>query len=269
MSKGTLVKSALTVFGAVLLSTLGIFASDSLRGIDFNLAQLGGSGSGACPAGMVALKVDGEVLCADAYEASPSAKCPNQSPRSVLQSEQNMNAENCYAASVKGAQPWSFISLPQAQRACAAAGKRLPTSDEWYHIALGTDPTLCVTKGDTPRGTGDAQCISTIGAFDLIGNVWEWVDESVVGYSYHERAIPEEGYVASVDASGIAITSSQEPDQLYGEDYFWSKPEGVYGMIRGGYYGSGNDAGLYAANVSVETSFATQGVGFRCVEDVL
>ena len=39
-------------------------------------------------------------------------------------------------------------------------------------------------------------------------------------------------------------------------------------MIRGGFYGSEDDAGLYTANTSVETSFASQGVGFRCVEDI-
>ena len=79
--------------------------------------------------------------------------------------------------------------------------------------------------------------------------------------------LPEEGYVTSVDAQGLAITSATTPDDMYGRDYVWSKTEGVFGMIRGGFYGSNQDAGLYTVNASVQTNFATQGVGFRCVKD--
>jgi hypothetical protein len=40
-------------------------------------------------------------------------------------------------------------------------------------------------------------------------------------------------------------------------------------MIRGGFYSSGEDAGLYTINASIPTSFATQGIGFRCVQDLI
>ncbi len=263
------VKGIATVFGAILLSTLGIFASDSLRGVDLQLGSLSGSQkNGICNEGSAPLRVDGATICVDLYEASPSRDCPHQELSNMLHSEQNVSTENCYATSVSGAVPWNFVSLPLAQRACSSAGKRLPTSKEWYQIALGTNPDTCTIEGSDPKGTGNTSCIATSGAYDAIGNVWEWVNESVVGNSFDSRKLPQEGYVDSVDAQGIAITVADSPDDLYGKDYFWSKEEGVFGMIRGGFYGSRQDAGLYTINAAVSTSFASKGVGFRCVEDV-
>lgn len=267
--KSKLLKGTLTVFGAVTLSTLGIFASDALQGIDSTLNLAGLPGSGACPQGMTPLKGGSGIICADIYEASPSVDCPHARPSNVHESERNASNNDCYAASVPDATPWTYISLPQAQRMCAGAGKRIPTSDEWYRIALGTDPSLCTTESDAPKNTGTGACKSGVGAHDLVGNVWEWVDETVTDSTFDGRALPREGYVTSVDASGVAITSGEVEDELYGADYFWSETTGVFGMIRGGFYGSESDAGLYTVNASVPTSFASQGVGFRCVKDVL
>ena len=263
-------KGVATVVGAIVLSTLGIFAADSLQGIDGSIKNFAGAGkAGVCNEGMTPMKVDSGVLCVDMYEASPSDVCPHKELTNVVQSEQNTNTPDCYAASVKEAIPWNYISLPQAQRMCANTGKRLPTSEEWYHIALGTNADACTVQGSTLRSTGNEACISSIGAYDVVGNVWEWVDESVIGNTLDGRTLPKEGYVTSVDADGIAITSGEVADDLYGKDYFWSKEEGVFGMIRGGFYGSNQDAGLYTTNASVPTTFATQGVGFRCVQDIL
>lgn len=268
--RGKLLKGGLTVLVASLLSTLGIFASDALQGIDSGLKNLANvHTAGTCPQGMVPMKGRESVLCVDVYEASAAASCPNAHPQNILESEKNANTKECYAASVPAVTPWTFVSLPQAQRMCAGAGKRLPTGEEWYQIALGTDPASCVVSASGPQNSGTDGCLSSVGVHDAIGNVWEWVDETVEGNEWNGRALPETGYVASVDASGIAITADAVPQELYGSDYFWSKQEGVFGMLRGGFFGSENDAGLYTVNASVPTDFASQGVGFRCVEDVL
>ncbi len=264
------VKGTLTVVGAVVFSTLGIFASDALRGITPGIGNIAGvGGSGGCQTGSVPLKTDAGIICADLYEASAAKNCPYAKPGSAIETERNATAPDCYAASVPGAEPWTNISLPQAQRMCSGAGKRLPTAEEWYRIALGTHAERCAIKTGGATKTGNGECVSDIGAYDAVGNVWEWVDETVVDGVYGERPLPPEGYVTSVDADGIAITSGAESDELYGNDYVWTKPEGTLGMIRGGFYNSDTDAGLYTMNASVPTSFATQGIGFRCVEDIL
>lgn len=262
------IKGALTVFGAVALSTVGIFASDSLQGIDGGIGQIAGVGkAGICMEGAVPVTVDGRIICVDIYEASPSEQCQHKTPVNVVQSEENTSNSECYGASVPGVTPWNFVTLAQAQRICAGSGKRLPTSEEWYQSALGTNSDTCTIHNSSIGSTGNETCISTAGAHDMVGNVWEWVNEEVIGNTYNGRPLPQEGYVTSVDAQGIAITSGSAPDDMYGKDYLWSKTEGVFGMIRGGYYGSNQDAGLYTANASVPTNFATQGVGFRCVKD--
>lgn len=262
------VKGGLTVFGAVILSTLSIFAADTFQGIDSGFSNLAGiKNSEGCQNGSVPLKGESGMICVDIYEASPSEACPHKQLSNAVQSEQNASTKDCYAVSVQSANPWTYVSLPQAQRLCSAAGKRLPTSDEWYKIALGTSPDSCVINSGTVSLTGNEKCVSQIGALDVVGNVWEWVDENVVGNTIDGRTLPSEGYVTSVDAKGVSITSGESADELYGSDYFWSKEEGVFGMIRGGFYGSNKDAGLYTVNASVLTSFASQGVGFRCVED--
>jgi formylglycine-generating enzyme required for sulfatase activity len=111
--------------------------------------------------------------------------------------------------------------------------------------------------------------VSAIGAYDSIGNVWEWVDAQVIDAAYDGRTLPETGYVVSVDMHGVALQTQEVGDELHGKDYFWSSTSGVFGIIRGGFYGSGDDAGLYAVNASVPTTFAAQGVGFRCVRDIM
>lgn len=256
------------LIGALIITALGIDAADTLRGESGTLLSqvIRTQERSACPRGMQQVDTILTVTCIDQYEASPSPDCTHQEPRSGLQSEQNMGTDGCYAESKAAATPWTYISLTQAQRACAQAGKRLPTADEWYRLALGTNAAACIIDAQAAGKTGTEACISAAGAYDAIGNVWEWVDAQVTNNTYNDRTLPESGHVSSVDADGVAITTSLDPDVLYGDDYFWSKEDGVSGMIRGGFYGSGGDAGLYALNASVAMQFAAQGVGFRCVK---
>jgi len=87
--------------------------------------------------------------------------------------------------SIPSVAPAAFVTWFQAQEACANSNKRLPTSAEWQIAASGTpDPgpdngtTDCNTaSGALPR-TGDrASCVSSRGAFDMVGGVAEWVSE--------------------------------------------------------------------------------------------
>ncbi len=258
---------------ALVLSTLGISASDTLQGVSGSLVSLAlqsGKTTG-CPANTVLLVAEGREMCVDVYEASVGDTCPHKDPKNLQDTEKNLALASCSPVSKKDAVPWRFVNLSQAQRACAAAGKRLLGSEEWYRSALGTptDQKSCyLGKNEAVQLAGVAiACVSSVGAYDMIGNVWEWVDAQVTNGMYQDRALPQGGYVTGVDADGVPVSTGEQGDELYGEDYLWEDEEGVRGVLRGGFYGSGSDGGVYAVNASMDLGFGSAGIGFRCVTD--
>ena len=64
----------------------------------------------------------------------------------------------------------------------------------------------------------------------------------------------------------MATMVSDTPLDLFEKDYFWSHSDGAFGIIRGGYYDSGSDAGLYAVHADTPPTSAAIGIGFRCVQ---
>jgi hypothetical protein len=88
---------------------------------------------------------------------------------------------NVYAVSIAGVTPSGFLTWFQAAAAARNAGKRLPTNAEWQAAALGTpDGPPCNTSSSGPVATGTAAgCVSDVGAFDMVGNVGEWVADWV------------------------------------------------------------------------------------------
>ena len=80
------------------------------------------------------------------------------------------------AVSIAGVTPTRFITSFQAAAAARNAGKRLPTNSEWQAAALGTPDAPCNTSSGAVAVTGAAAgCVSDVGAFDMVGNAWEWV----------------------------------------------------------------------------------------------
>lgn len=85
--------------------------------------------------------------------------------------------------------PVTWISLEDARSYAAWAGKRLPNDIEWQWAAQGSDgrrwpwgmqfePTFC--NGDSSATTpvhAYPQNNSPFGVGDMVGNVWEWIDE--------------------------------------------------------------------------------------------
>ena len=63
----------------------------------------------------------------------------------------------------------------------------------------------------------------------------------------------------------MATLTSQSPSQDFEQDYLWQSPEGIYGVLRGGFFGSGEDAGVYAVHAKTAPTVAAIAIGFRCV----
>ena len=169
------------------------------------------------------------------------------------------SAQNCvndiYAVSLPGVLPSANITWFQAQEACANAGKRLPTSAEWQVAANGTpDPgpdngtTDCNSTGVVPTLTtptgARSSCVSARGAFDMVGNVAEWVADWVP---------------ASANCPGWGGFSNDEMC-LAGASETNTTPGAV---SRGGTFNDGSQAGPLSVG-DLPPGASSPVIGFRC-----
>jgi formylglycine-generating enzyme required for sulfatase activity len=169
------------------------------------------------------------------------------------------NAESCideiYALSLPSEIPSAFITWFQAQAACANSAKRLPTNAEWQVGANGTpDPgpddhaTDCnsTNTGSSTLTGARSRCVSARGAFDMVGNLFEWVADWVP----LSTACP--GWASfSDDVMCLAGASTIGP--------------GPGALLRGGAFSSGSTAGPLTVLGTLEPSRSGEElVGFRC-----
>ena len=258
----------MVTLGIIFLTSFSIDATDTLRGSQTALGIFAQNVTeDSCPEFMVRVENGEGSFCIDIYEVSPNDDCIIKNPQSTTDTANNISQRNCQPQSVPQALPWTSVARPQAAELCAKVGKRLPTAKEWYESALGTtDGPLCNLDGSLQKTGSYEECVSGSGAFDMIGNVWEHTSETISDGMYQGRNLPTEGYVALIDDSGVALETLPEPSVLYHEDYFWAKEQGYFTLIRGGFYGSKADGGLYAVHAQTDQNFASAAIGFRCVK---
>ncbi len=246
-------KGLVVVVGAITLTMVTLRASDKKLTPE------------TCPDDMVIVENSQTLTCADRFEASPSALCPTADVNTAIDSNRNFLAESCVAESREGVVPWRFVSREQAMTLCARAGKRLPTAAEWYELAVGSNLSRCQLSGGI-RAAKVSDCASPSGVYDLVGNVWEWVSDDINAGEWASRSLPVSGYVDQVDKNGVASLSTTTPSELFAADYIWTSNTGVLGMVRGGFFGSGEDGGLYSVQANIAPTFQSAGIGFRCVK---
>jgi hypothetical protein len=167
-------------------------------------------------------------------------------------------ANDIYAVSLPSEIPAAHITWFQAQEACANAGKRLPTSTEWQVGANGTpDPgpdnrtTDCASATNIGVRTGSrSACVSARGAFDMVGNLDEWVADWVPLSS------------GCTDWGGL----SNDRMCLSGAS---TAVGGPGALTRGGSFVDGPSAGPLAVNGGRRPSFSISFIGFRCARPTL
>ena len=275
----SITKTAGVVVGATVLATLSVNAIDTNgRAVTTYLgaALLGTEEQvGPCPAGMTVVENALVPYCVDMYEASPGSRCAYEEPDSNDETTLNLANSACVPESKPNATPWRYITQNEAKRACERAGKRLLTSDEWYKAAIGTgdsvtnaDSEQCNIASNRADGVaktgGGMRCVSDEGAYDMVGNVWEWVDGIVVKGVWDGNEVPETGYVRNVDVYGMPVETGSQPDEVFNHDRFWSNADMDAGLMRGGYYDSEDNAGVYTVYAASPPTFYGEGVGFRC-----
>lgn len=274
MSKLVGKKEIIVIISAIVLTTVGIKASDKF----FNSADEVVTPNGKCPVYMVYVVSASGNFCIDQYEASSGDNCPYLDPSGQNETRINLDSNKCQPVSKPNRIPWRYVSQDQAVLACAKAGKRLPTNEEWFAAALGTPDKLSSwTKDDCQvdnnweeqpgKGGSGINCKSSVGAFDMIGNVWEWVTGFVEDGYFEGRELPRVGYVDGTGGTSLpTLTNNNTPNENYYYDYFFIKHNGVRGLAKGGYWNNKSDAGQYSVYAISPPSGVGQGTGFRCVK---
>ena len=176
------------------------------------------------------------------------------------------SGQNCtddiYAVSLAGVKPSGAMSWFQAVAACENSRKRLPTNMEWQAAVVGTPDSVpddgatdCnntfQNEADDPTLTGSrSACRSAFGAFDMVGNLREfvadWLPRSTgCGGVWSEAVSPTHDEQCLV---GAATTG--EPGVL----------------VRGGgcYNFAVTDPGPLAVNATTAPSDVSFANGFRC-----
>jgi hypothetical protein len=153
---------------------------------------------------------------------------------------------NFYAVSIAGVPPSRFLTWFQAAAAARNAGKRLPTNAEWQAAALGTpDGAPCNVSSFNVANTGSAAgCVSDVGAFDMVGNLLEWVADWV------PRSTDCGSWGSfSDDRQRLcgAATTGPPGALLRGGTFEMSTEAGVFAVQNGGPSGSGHNVGFRAA----------------------
>jgi formylglycine-generating enzyme required for sulfatase activity len=167
-------------------------------------------------------------------------------------------ANDLYAVSLPSVTPAGFATWFQAQEACANSGKRLPTNAEWQIGADGTpDPgpdngtTDCNSAaiGAVSLTGKRTSCVSARGAFDMAGNLYEWVADWVP----RSTACP---HWASFSDDEMCLSGAS------------TTALGAGALVRGGTFQDGSFAGPLAVNAQFEAFRSIDAVGFRCAREL-
>jgi formylglycine-generating enzyme required for sulfatase activity len=262
------------------MTVLIIHASDSFKNPNDLVAGVGGvaAPSTRCPSDMVFVSSPNGGFCIDKYENSPGKSCPHSDPKNQFETNDNMSQPLCVSVSVPESDPWVNIPVTQAMEICTRGGKHLASNGEWYRAALGTPDTVNTEIGSPNcvlgrigvshgEKTGShSACVSSVGAFDMVGNVWEWVDGNIVNGVYEKRDLPREGFITETDVDGVPVSVASSSSEVFHGDYFYIKRDGVSGMLRGGFWNLSEKAGVTTVNATIPTTFVGSAVGFRCAK---
>ena len=272
--RGRFLRGLVVIIGAMGLTTVAIKANDVF--LVPHEEMLGGVGASVpdarCPDDMVYVSASGGGFCIDRYEASAGKLCPNAAPRNQFESNDNLAQSLCTPVSAVGVTPWVNIPRAQAMELCARVGKHLPSNGEWFRAALGTPDTtndcaIAKVGYSEAQKTGSMQkCVSGSGAYDMVGNVWEWVDANVSDGVLSGKRLPAEGFVKDADTDGVAVETTSAGDDVFHSDYFFVDPQGPKGVFRGGFWSSGDKGGVYAFFAASPATFIGNAVGFRCAK---
>jgi len=186
-----------------------------------------------------------------------------------------------YACAIEGVGPSRSLTWFQAQQACVLSGRRLCFDSEWQAAAAGTpDPVAIVpvagtescniwpnskpgerdwaTENQSVKTQSEAACVSNHGAYDMVGNLWEWTaDWWGQGGDADDGNQPNDG---DFHGDGYWNVDNAQSNGTYDE----GNPVFPASARRGGSWDSGSTAGVFALLLNYGPANWHHGSGARC-----
>ena len=172
------------------------------------------------------------------------------------------------AASAYNATPWTSLTYFAQYKSCMNAGKRLCTNEEWSMAAFGTPPgannntncwTAAANTGPNPTGTLP-NCVSTLGCYDMTGNVWE----RVATWSPVQDVYTDQAGFAWTTGSWTNEAEGGESYSPFGATTGADGLQGPRALVRGGGWNGSVDAGGWAVYGGLSPRGTSTSTGFRC-----
>jgi sulfatase modifying factor 1 len=219
--------------------------SDETGALDSGALDTAGLG-GPCPPDMVFTS----GVCIDRYEASLDGGSPYEVPDAPLP-----------AVNEDGAVPQGYVSALVAADACALAGKRLCTSDEWLAACRGPEERV-YPYGDTyePGACNDTRDVHPV--IELFG--------TDAAFDPAEMNDPRLNQLDDSLAASGDFAACATPDgvfDLHGNLHEWVAD--ADGTFRGGFYVDAaiNGPGCTYATTAHDPAYHDYSTGFRCCAD--
>ena len=247
---------------AVLFVLFALVAGWGLASVNGQapLALAETSSVGPCPPLMA--RVEGR-FCIDRYEAALERQGPDGS-WGPAQRALRVGDRPVRAVPARGVQPFGHVSAAGGELACANAGKRLCTSEEWLQACRGPEGTQWPYGSEyRPDACNDEYPgrHPVIDLFDTAEGVWD--PEHMNSPSLNQQ--PD-----TVDPGGAhpACVSAYGVYDMHGNLHEWVSDAG--GVFRGGFYADAerNGVGCEYATTAHGPRYRDYSTGFRCCADL-
>jgi PKD repeat protein len=150
-------------------------------------------------------------------------RCPDDMVSIDLENQKQFCIDKYEWPNTKKAIPLTGVSWVEAKVFCIDAGKRLCTAKEWEGACNGNSSLLypygnqfekerCPVDGKTPWKSGSFSNCEKTGASDMVGNVWEWVENKNGDYPLSMGGSFRYGKLArcGLQSQGTVATQSNE-----------------------------------------------------------